>query len=732
MKVALCCIGRLENRYAVEFVEFYGIHHGVDKIFVYDNNYDGEEHFEDVLQPYIDGGLVEIVDFRNKSICQLEAYQDCYDRHGNEYDWICFFDFDEYIGLEKEKTLRDLLLTRIYDNYDVIHINELIFGDGGNVYYENKPLIERFKIPVMPIDFKKTYNFPENCHIKSIVKGGLKNVVWGLTPHTPSNPLNACDAAGNPCKSQSPFVIPYVYKNIMLRHYNTKTIEEFYTVKVKRGYPDGNKDFFKKNSWIDDFFKENVRTPEKEAFIRSVMKIEKINVMIVNYNTPELIDACVQSINKHVKNANIYVFDNSDKRPFINTFGNVTVIDNTKGQVINFEKWLNGYRVKNPMANNYGSAKHCYTIEKFMEMFDDNFVLMDSDVIVKKDFSDIYNDEYIFVGEKIGQYVMWGPRLLPYICFINNKMCKKLGVHFFDDKRMAQLNGDRTNDTGASFLQDASKYPHREIKYNDYINHLAASSWVKKNLEVRFLNPNRHLYEYDGEISIVIPCYNQGKYVAKTIESVKSMAYKDFCCIVVNDGSTDDSEKNILNSIKGDYRFRYFKTENKGVAHARNFGIKQTKSKYILCLDSDDIISKTYVKNAINFLNENDDVSLYYGDALLFYNDGYMKYWKLKEYSYRNLLKMNMIYSACIYRREIYDKIKGYDETLDGYEDWEFLIRYLNVNDNAYKTEELCFYYRRHENSRDHIVHERIKDFAKLIFEKNKEIYKKNNLTINE
>ena len=86
MKVALCCIGRLENRYAVEFVEFYGIHHGVDKIFVYDNNYDGEEHFEDVLQPYIDGGLVEIVDFRNKSICQLEAYQDCYDRHGNEYD----------------------------------------------------------------------------------------------------------------------------------------------------------------------------------------------------------------------------------------------------------------------------------------------------------------------------------------------------------------------------------------------------------------------------------------------------------------------------------------------------------------------------------------------------------------------------------------------------------------------------------------------------------------------
>ena len=84
MKVALCCIGRLENRYAVEFVEWYK-KLGIDKIFVYDNNYDGEEHFEDVLQPYIDEGLVNMTDFRNKSVCQLEAYQDCYNNHSNEF-----------------------------------------------------------------------------------------------------------------------------------------------------------------------------------------------------------------------------------------------------------------------------------------------------------------------------------------------------------------------------------------------------------------------------------------------------------------------------------------------------------------------------------------------------------------------------------------------------------------------------------------------------------------------
>ena len=77
MKVAVCSIGRLENRYIKEFVEYYK-KLGVDKIFLYDNNYDGEEYFESVIGDYLDKGFVEVIDFRNKDYCQLEAYQDCY------------------------------------------------------------------------------------------------------------------------------------------------------------------------------------------------------------------------------------------------------------------------------------------------------------------------------------------------------------------------------------------------------------------------------------------------------------------------------------------------------------------------------------------------------------------------------------------------------------------------------------------------------------------------------
>ena len=108
MKVALCCIGRLENRYIREYVDFYlGI--GVDKIFLYDNNYDGEEYFEDVIGDYVSQGSVEVINYRNRERCQVAAYQDCYDKHGSEYDWICFFDIDEFILFEKEKNLKDLL-----------------------------------------------------------------------------------------------------------------------------------------------------------------------------------------------------------------------------------------------------------------------------------------------------------------------------------------------------------------------------------------------------------------------------------------------------------------------------------------------------------------------------------------------------------------------------------------------------------------------------------------------
>jgi len=190
----------------------------------------------------------------------------------------------------------------------------------------------------------------------------------------------------------------------------------------------------------------------------------KKNIVIVHYNTPRLTECLVRSINLFVKDAVIYIFDNSDKSPFTATFDNVTIIDNTKGQIINFDVWLKRYpdRLKTSAGrNNYGSAKHAYSVQKCMDIIGDNFILLDSDILLKKDISSLFDERYIFVGSteiwraRTGVAKYSRERAVPYICFINVKKCKELGINFLDDRRIYGLtqNGDNY-DTGASFLED--------------------------------------------------------------------------------------------------------------------------------------------------------------------------------------------------------------------------------------------------------------------------------------
>ena len=210
------------------------------------------------------------------------------------------------------------------------------------------------------------------------------------------------------------------------------------------------------------------------------------NVCIVHFNTPVLTAHLVKSINKHTPGTNIYIFDNSDKRPFINSFNNVTVFDNTKGQIIDFDKWLKKYpeRTKSGgKANNWGSAKHAYSVEKCMELIKEPFVLLDSDVLIKQDFTPLYDEIVCYKGEVIYQPNSKVKRVLPFICFINTPLCREKGVHYFDENYMHGLRvgaiGDRY-DTGAALylLTEKKKAPHREIKVADYVVHYGNGSWV--------------------------------------------------------------------------------------------------------------------------------------------------------------------------------------------------------------------------------------------------------------
>lgn len=211
----------------------------------------------------------------------------------------------------------------------------------------------------------------------------------------------------------------------------------------------------------------------------------KKNILIIHYNTPYLTECLVRSINLFVKDAIIYIFDNSNEKPFTAKFDNLTVFDNTKGQIINFDKWLENYpnrKMSGGRLNKWGSAKHCYSVEKCMELIDDGFILLDSDVLLKRDISNLIDDKTIFTGEVVTQPNSSVKRVLPFICYINVKMCKEKGVHYLDDNYMHGLwkNGvaDRY-DTGGGFYMGAKDYPSRPISYSEYVVHFGHGSWNK-------------------------------------------------------------------------------------------------------------------------------------------------------------------------------------------------------------------------------------------------------------
>ena len=208
------------------------------------------------------------------------------------------------------------------------------------------------------------------------------------------------------------------------------------------------------------------------------------NVLIVNFNTQMLTDACIKSVNKFSPGCNIYVFDNSDKEPFVNTFDNVTVFDNTEGQIINFDEVLERHAERfesGARVNNFGSIKHCLSIEKCLTLIPDGFVLLDSDVLIKKDFSNLYDEKYIFVGG-IERMSRFKPRVAPFIVYINSKMCNEKGVHYFDENHMFGFNKDTLGDkydTGCWFYEATEGHDKKIISYNSYIEHYRAGSWLK-------------------------------------------------------------------------------------------------------------------------------------------------------------------------------------------------------------------------------------------------------------
>jgi glycosyltransferase involved in cell wall biosynthesis len=218
----------------------------------------------------------------------------------------------------------------------------------------------------------------------------------------------------------------------------------------------------------------------------------------------------------------------------------------------------------------------------------------------------------------------------------------------------------------------------------------------------------------DPQVSIVISCYNYGEFVAQCLESIKRQTFSDFEAIIVNDGSTDNSEAQIQLYLDDD-RFRYIKQENGGQANAKNTGIASAKGRYIAFLDADDFWGKDKLEKQIPLFSSR-KVGVVYSRAR--YIDGFGhdlnlklsgKYLQPKRGDVTDSLIIDNFvpFSSSIVHRNCFDRFDAFDETLKMGIDWDLWLRISTQYEFDFIDEPLLFYRVGHSGQMSKNIEER-------------------------
>ena len=226
-----------EDKYILEFVKHY-LSIGFDKIIIADNN-DDQTIVSKILKDYILKKQVQIF-----NCCGLKKFQlYLYNMYLNErnYKWCAYFDCDEFLELTTHTDIKDFLSCV---TEPCILINWIVFGSDGNVHREDKPLNERFKCPVLPVPF-----FKENFYVKPIINGNFEGGYLSNT-HCPSFVDNMSVGGYFHVNYTSHVYYPARYKYAFIRHYYTKSFDEWMSNKIQRGWPDEMFDVLKPTNFF--------------------------------------------------------------------------------------------------------------------------------------------------------------------------------------------------------------------------------------------------------------------------------------------------------------------------------------------------------------------------------------------------------------------------------------------------------------------------------------------------
>ncbi|MBD2199018.1 MULTISPECIES: glycosyltransferase [Calothrix] len=220
------------------------------------------------------------------------------------------------------------------------------------------------------------------------------------------------------------------------------------------------------------------------------------------------------------------------------------------------------------------------------------------------------------------------------------------------------------------------------------------------NFQIRNIRQEKW-YEDRPLVSVIIPCFNYGKYVEEAIDSVLSQTFRNFEIIVIDGGSTDDSTISILKSLNKPKTKIYYRESRHLVGDNRNFGIERATGKYICCLDADDKLQPTYLEKAV-FLLETyayDIVST----AVQCFEDSDCVWQIAPQPRLDNIVQANQFSTVAVFSKKMWTLANGYHDYGIGKEhiseDWDLWLRIMALGARATNIPETLMLYRIHSKS---------------------------------
>ena len=211
-------------------------------------------------------------------------------------------------------------------------------------------------------------------------------------------------------------------------------------------------------------------------------------------------------------------------------------------------------------------------------------------------------------------------------------------------------------------------------------------------------------------VSVIIPCYNTGQFIGEAINSVLKQTFQEFEIIIVDDGSTDNTAEVVGRFT--DSRIRYIRQENRGLAGARNTGIRNAKGKFVAFLDADDLFLPNKLNHQIQYLNDHKTTDLVASGWIM--TDINCKTLRINrpwewvpELRLRDwLFECPVAVHSVLVKAEWIRKVGYFDESLESVEDWDLWLRMVYSGCQMDWLKEILVIYRMHSGN---MIHDTVK-----------------------